>query len=147
MGQYHIIANLDKQEVIVPWDLNWGAKQKEHTGFAGSAGDAIYLLTQTSPNRGGGDYDFYEGVSGRWAGDRVVVLGDYTEPEEDKALGFDLHSQTSLYRKAFDEFENISGIIKPVLEQAFEWQTNYHKSLYAKAQAWDDHLKELALAE
>lgn len=145
MGQYHIIVNLDKREFIKPWDLNWGAKQKEHTGFAGSAGDAIYLLTQTSPNRGGGDFDLYEGVSGRWAGDRVVVLGDYTEPQEDKDLGF--NGEGSLYNRVFQSYTNISETIAPALKDAFAWESDYQAKLHAQAQAWRDHLSALALAE
>ena len=145
MGQYHLVVNLDKQEFLNPWDLNWGAKQKEHTGFAGSAGDAIYLLTMTSPNRGGGDYDQYDGVSGRWAGDRVVVLGDYTEPHEDRDLGY--KGEGSLYRRVMDSYENISATVSFALKDAFAWETDYQQKLHDQAQAWRDHLSALALAE
>lgn len=145
MGQYHIIVNLDKQEYFHPHDLGWGLKQKEHTGFAGSAGDAIYLLTQTSPNRGGGDFDFYDGVSGRWTGDRVVVLGDYTEEEEYKGLGF--KGEGSQFSSITSFYGNISDILAPVLRKAFKWNIDHYAELYSKAEAWDNHLKELALAE
>ena len=79
MGQYHVLANLDKHEVVVPHALGLGLKQREHVGaFDGTLADALYFLTMTSPNRGGGDFDQVS-ISGRWAGDRCVVLGDYTE--------------------------------------------------------------------
>lgn len=78
MGQYHVVVNLDKLETVHPHALGLGLKQYEQIGEAG-LGDAIYLLTTASPNRGGGDLPFVEGVSGRWVGDRVVVVGDYTE--------------------------------------------------------------------
>jgi hypothetical protein len=35
----------------------------------------------TSPNRGGGDLPRTD-ISGSWAGDRVVILGDYTEDSD-----------------------------------------------------------------
>lgn len=78
IGQYHVLANLDKREVVVPHALGLGLKQREHVGaFNGSLSDALYILTMTSPARGGGDFTEV-GISGRWAGDRCVVLGDYT---------------------------------------------------------------------
>ena len=82
MGQYHILVNLDKREYVVPHALGLGLKQREHNGaFNGTLADALYFLTMTSPARGGGDYPQVS-ISGRWAGDRCVVLGDYTEDED-----------------------------------------------------------------
>lgn len=82
MGQYHVLANLDKREVVVPHALGLGLKQREHVGaFDGTLADALYILTMTSPARGGGDFDRVS-ISGRWAGDRCVVLGDYTEDSD-----------------------------------------------------------------
>ena len=83
MGQYHILAHLDKREIVVPHALGLGLKQREHLAepgypLSGSMSDALYFLTMTSPARGGGDFRQVS-ISGRWAGDRCVVLGDYTE--------------------------------------------------------------------
>jgi hypothetical protein len=36
----------------------------------------------TSPARGGGDWESFPELSGRWVGDRVVVLGDYTDDSD-----------------------------------------------------------------
>jgi hypothetical protein len=82
MGQYHKLINLDKREQVNPENLGLGAKQYEQTGTAGDFGDALYLLLMSSPNRGGGDWDYFPNLSGRWVGDRVIVLGDYTEDED-----------------------------------------------------------------
>lgn len=79
MGQYHKLVNLDKREQVISYGLGLGAKQYEQTGCEGSLAEAMYLLVMTSPARGGGDWKAFEGLSGRWAGDRVVILGDYTE--------------------------------------------------------------------
>ena len=79
MGQYHKLVNLDKREFVSPHNLGLGLKQWEHNGpFEGTLADALYFLVMTSPARGGGDYPMTD-ISGRWAGDRCVVLGDYTE--------------------------------------------------------------------
>jgi len=80
MGQYHGIFNLDKREMVFPHELGFGAKQWEHTGFAGSLSDVLYALTAFSVSRGGGDFPDDGGVfKGRWHGDRVAVVGDYAE--------------------------------------------------------------------
>lgn len=82
MGQYHILVNLDKREYVVPHGLGLGLKQREHNGaFDGTLADALYFLTMTSPARGGGDYP-QTAISGQWAGDRCIVLGDYTEDSD-----------------------------------------------------------------
>ena len=82
MGQYHRLVNLDKKEIVHPYNLGLGAKQYEHTGENGSLSDALYLLVMTSPARGGGDWESFPELSGRWVGDRVVVLGDYTDDSD-----------------------------------------------------------------
>jgi hypothetical protein len=98
MGQYHKLVNLDKKEIVHPYNLGLGAKQYEQTGDNGSISDAIYLLVMTSPARGGGDWESFDGLSGRWAGDRVVVLGDYTEDED--LPGYE--NASKLYSQSYD---------------------------------------------
>ena len=118
MGQYHVLANLDKREVVVPHALGLGLKQREHVGaFYGSLSDALYILTMTSPARGGGDFP-QVGISGRWAGDRCVVLGDYTE---DSDLS-DFPNAGSLYGEACDSdsgWTDISEIVATGLGTLF----------------------------
>jgi len=80
MGQYHGLFNLDKREMVFPHELGYGAKQWEHTGFAGSLSDVLYALCAYKVSRGGGDFGDDDGVfKGRWHGDRVAVIGDYAE--------------------------------------------------------------------
>jgi hypothetical protein len=98
MGQYHKLVNLDRKEQVQPYNLGLGAKQYEQTGDNGSISDALYLLVMTSPARGGGDWESFEGLSGRWAGDRVVVLGDYTEDED--LPGYE--NASTLYSQSYD---------------------------------------------
>jgi hypothetical protein len=57
MGQYHVLVNLDKKEIVTPHGLGLGLKQWEHLGeFNGTLADAMYLLVMTSPASGGGDF-------------------------------------------------------------------------------------------
>jgi hypothetical protein len=119
MGQYHILVNLDKREFVSPHGLGLGSKQREHNGaFDGTLADALYFLTMTSPARGGGDYPQTE-ISGRWAGDRCIVLGDYTEDEDiPNYIGAgSLYEQ--IMENAHDEWRAISDDVAYELGQVF----------------------------
>ena len=81
MGQYFIAVNLDKREYVCPWCISGGAKLWE---WAVNRQGAIFtLLLRQSTEGGGGDYTgkTYEmdkhALAGRWAGDRVALVGDY----------------------------------------------------------------------
>ena len=80
MGQYWIPVNLDKHEYIHPHKLGSGLKLGEQIGtHPGTAAALVALLAAMPYRRGGGDIHEDEGVVGRWAGDRVVFIGDYAE--------------------------------------------------------------------
>jgi hypothetical protein len=111
MGQYHHLVNVDKKEVVYPYRLGMGAKQREQLGMPGSMADALYLLVMTSPARGGGDLP-QTAVSGRWAGDRVLVYGDYTKDS-------DVPSIPNLTRIWVDEFKDITDLVAFAIKTAF----------------------------
>lgn len=114
MGQYHKLINLDKKEVVEPHDIGLFSKQYEHTGIEGSLADAIYLLVMSSPASGGGDWPQTD-VSGRWCGDRVVVLGDYTQP--DAIQGYEGNAN-DLWRES-DSWLNISTEVRDAFTKVF----------------------------
>ena len=119
MGQYHILVTLDTREYVVPHDLGLGLKQLEHNGaFDGTLADALYFLTMTSPARGGGDYQQTD-ISGRWAGDRCIVLGDYTEDSDiPHYIGAgDLYGQ--IMENSHGEWVDISEDVADELGQVF----------------------------
>lgn len=106
MGQYWKTVNLDKQEYIRPHQLAAGAKIGEQLGS--HVGSALIILCAAMPERrGGGDFDLnsnfygtertdqagsapinddYNAVAkrtiGRWAGDRIALVGDYAEDSD-----------------------------------------------------------------
>lgn len=107
MGQYWVAVNLDKKEFISPHKLGTGAKIGEQLGS--EMGSALIILTAAMrERRGGGDFDLdsnyygpertmqhsgsapvveeYNVVArrtiGRWAGDRVAMVGDYAEDSD-----------------------------------------------------------------
>jgi len=91
MGQYFKIVNLDKKEAISPHRLGQGAKLWEL-----GANDFLNIMTlalRKSSDSGGGDAQRQFKTMGRWAGDRIVVIGDYDE--------------SGLYQKA-DNYKDVS---------------------------------------
>jgi hypothetical protein len=114
MGQYHVLVNLDKKEIVSPHGLGLGLKQWEHLGeFNGTLADAMYLLVMTSPNRGGGDLPSTN-ISSRWAGDRVLVLGDYTEDSDVASVP----NAGLLYTEAYS-YTDITDLVAEAFEQVF----------------------------
>ena len=78
MGQYHVLYNTDKKEYVHAHRIANGLKLLEQVGFEKSTATALFLLVANSNGRGGGDANEHE-LIGRWAGDRIVVQGDYAE--------------------------------------------------------------------
>ena len=118
MGQYHILVNIDKQEWVDPHGLGLGSKQWEgQVGSEGSLADAMYVLTMTSPDSGGGDLPFTE-ISGRWCGDRVLIVGDYTKP--DAVQGF--VGADAIYQLATQspDYKNITGEVRDAFTKIYE---------------------------
>jgi hypothetical protein len=113
MGQYHSIYNLDKREVIHPHDIGLGAKQREHTGHEASLSDILYVLLTCSPMRGGGDFyaEVMKDFIGRWVGDKVVVIGDYSEQGDIPDFDF----STSKY----EDFTDLSGQARSFIYEVY----------------------------
>lgn len=107
MGQYFKIANLDKKEFICAWDIECGAKFKEIL-FNNIARIVPYLLRKSDDSGGGDIHNFDElQYCGRWACDRIVIIGDYdssnlydeiTEEKGWKSIG----------KEATDEYNSIA---------------------------------------
>ena len=84
MGQYYVIANIDKKEYINPSHLGSGIKLMEFAMDGQSAMTGLAVLLASSNGKGGGDLHVPAGsesahIPGRWAGDRIVVAGDYDD--------------------------------------------------------------------
>lgn len=102
MGQYYMVVDLDRREYVHPHRLGSGLKLWEIC--AGNLPRVLAYLLRGSTGRGGGDprvpYQRFQDEDGdvdwaaldeaiaerfpnegRWAGDRVVIVGDYDESE------------------------------------------------------------------
>ncbi len=104
MGQYFIIVNKDKKELIHPHKFGDGLKLLEFGCSSMGTMTALALLLRKSNEGGGGDYsgDDTE-VVGRWTEDKIVIVGDYDE--------------SKLYEKAEKDYKDISVEIRKVMEK------------------------------
>ena len=124
MGQYWKVVNLDKHEYIHPHKLGCGLKLWEQLANKG-IGEALIILLAAMPEpRGGGDFaSNYDGVVGRWAGDRIALIGDYAE-DSDLPKGVGDVPASQIYDACFDDddprpaifFEDITHLVTPVIE-------------------------------
>jgi hypothetical protein len=107
MGQYHNVYNKTKKEFINAHDIDNGAKLMEQVGWLKSTSTALFLLLANSNGRGGGDAKDHP-LIGYWAGDQIVVQGDYAEPDD---ISF-IENES--------EYKNISKDVKEMLDAEFE---------------------------
>ena len=110
MGQYWVPVNLTKKEFIDPHKLGCGLKLWEQLANHPSTGTALLILCSAMPEpRGGGDFNLdtddkkYNTLAkrtiGRWAGDRIALVGDYAE-DTDLPKAF---KASKIYDKCRDE--------------------------------------------
>lgn len=115
MGQYWIVVNLDKKEFIHPHKLGSGLKLWEQIANHPGTGTALIILLANMPERrGGGDLEENE-IVGRWAGDRVILVGDYAEDGDLEGV-----ETAELYDIAQDEWKDISDDVAAVIERELE---------------------------
>jgi len=130
MGQYYYIVNLDKRECLNPHKLGDGWKLLEFGCSQDGTMTALAILLADGNGRGGGDLHIDEQspaapIVGSWAGDRIVVAGDYADPgrwidpkwdcdlqaiaEESYAEGYQQVEHVNLYAVVAKHFKDISG--------------------------------------
>lgn len=110
MGQYHKVYNLDKKEFIHPHDIDNGLKLYEQVGHISSTSTALFALLANSNARGGGDFPKHT-LIGRWAGDRVLIQGDYAGEE-------DTNYQTPEKLEAFTNIsKDVADMLKTIAEK------------------------------
>lgn len=150
MGQYWIVVNLDKREFVHPHPLGSGLKLWEQAANHPGTGEALVILCAAMPEpRGGGDFDLeenwhgpertfpkhnvipgpmpddYQAIAhdtiGRWAGDRIALVGDYAEPDDipgrdDAHLIYDLCVDLEDYDPEQGHYRDISDQVARVIE-------------------------------
>jgi hypothetical protein len=148
MGQYYKIVNIKKKQYISPYIFGDGSKLMEFSMSANGVLSGLAILLADGNGRGGGDLHSENDIVGSWAGDNIVIAGDYADTGK-----FVKEPEQTLYEVASSEGEDIS--IK-VLDALFDDQ--YFFSEFRKNRAgWSNNsevddlikrkLKEKGLSE
>ena len=117
MGQYYLIVNIDKEQYIHPHAFGDGLKLMEFANSQYGTLCGLAVLLADGNNRGGGDLRSDAEIIGSWAGDRIVVAGDYAD--SGKFLGdFDgAYADSTVFRYAQETFENVSDeVIEAIVD-------------------------------
>ena len=81
MGQYYKIINITKKEYLTPWRFDDGAKLVEFGNSGKGTMLALAALLSNGNGRGGGDIQSANSLIGSWAGDKIVIGGDYADAD------------------------------------------------------------------
>jgi hypothetical protein len=107
VGQYYYVINLDKCEYLHPHKFGDGLKLLEFGCSTPGTLTALAVLLADGNGRGGGDLNSTHPLIGSWAGDRIIVAGDYA----DKIPG----TETNYFHLAEQTFTDISAEMVQVL--------------------------------
>lgn len=120
MGQYYTVVNMDKKEKLDPTRFNDGLKLAEFGCSGGGTMAALAVLLANSNGRGGGDFNGSHPraseVVGRWAGDRIVIAGDYADND---CSGEDADTESNLYDD--QSLNDISDFVYEVCQSSPHW--------------------------
>mgnify|MGYP001570892821 FL=1 len=105
MGQYFLLVNLDKKEVISPHKLGGGLKLYE---WMMNETARVFPFVMACGDDDGG------AIRGRWAGDKVILAGDYDKPTietpEGMKTAYDLaHGWVDITDSVIEEFNAFVG--------------------------------------
>lgn len=131
MGQYYYPVNVTKRQFIHPHKFSDGLKLMEFGAGGEGTMLALAVLLADGNGRGGGDILGVDDlpVVGSWAGDQIVLSGDYSDPGKfvppefagpDHVDAADRKNDSckngyNLHQVAERHFEDISGAVWEVL--------------------------------
>lgn len=121
MGQYYFITNVDRKEFLDPFKLGSGMKAWEQLANDMPSKALMVLVLSSPQKRGGGDLQDNPAI-GRWAGDRIIMVGDYAEEGDHTTIPVqDIFSFCSKYEtEAKEHWVDITELVIPVLEKELE---------------------------
>jgi hypothetical protein len=103
MGQYYKIVNIKKKQYISPLTFGDGSKLMEFSMSANGVLAGLAILLADGNGKGGGDLNSNNPIVGSWAGDNIVIAGDYADDGK-----WVKETDTNLYAVASEQGEDIS---------------------------------------
>jgi hypothetical protein len=130
MGQYYYIVNIDKKQFLYPHKFGDGLKLLEFGCSACGTLTGLTILLADGNNRGGGDLRSENPIIGTWAGDRIVIAGDYADADN---FGVKTSTPKAQGRNLFDEagesYQDISDKVITALKDDKYIKSKLRKSL------------------
>jgi hypothetical protein len=139
MGQYYKIVNIKKKQYITPDTFGDGSKLMEFSMSASGVLAGLAILLADGNGRGGGDLHSENDIVGSWAGDNIVVAGDYADEGK-----FVKEADRNLYNVASNEGEDISVKVLDALfdDQYFFSEFRKNRAEWSTNDAIDDLIKQ-----
>lgn len=134
MGQYYKVVNITKKQTLCPYAFGNGAKLMEFTSDGNSIMQGVGILLADGNNRGGGDLRSENKIIGSWAGDKIVIAGDYADQGK-----FTNDETKNLYHES-EGFEDISYRVIEALCEDKWWKDEYYQRW--KNRGFQDHNEE-----
>ena len=119
MGQYFKVVNTTKKQVMIPHNFGSGAKLMEFSSDGMGIMQGLAILLADGNNRGGGDLRSDNPIIGSWAGDNIVVTGDYADEGK-----FCDSLTTNLYEVSESFYDVSFDVIEALCEDSW-WKQNY----------------------
>jgi len=113
MGQYHYPTNLTKKQFLCPHKFGDGLKLREFGCSSHGTMTALAYLLASSSGRGSGDFDNVGKLSGSWAGDKIAIIGDYSESSDIPGI-----DAAEIYSQLFETYEDISVAVRAEASEA-----------------------------
>ncbi len=146
MGQYYLIVNSDKKQYLYSHTFGDGLKLMEFGTSACGMLTGLAILLADGNGRGGGDLRSENPLIGSWAGDRIVIAGDYADgdkfvPPDDVVLAHEVDpdikwGSATLYDVAQAAYKDIS----PEVVIAMAADDYVRKNLILR-RVWAPHLE------
>jgi len=137
MGQYYKIVNVKKKQYITPYTFGDGSKLMEFGMSANGVLAGLAILLADGNGRGGGDLHSENPIIGSWAGDNIVITGDYADKGR-----FVKTTNQNLYEVCQAEGEDISIKVLDALCDDGMFFENFRKNIRPWAPA-DNAVEEL----
>ena len=133
MGQYYKVVNTTKKQVMIPHSFGSGAKLMEFSSDGMSIMQGLAILLADGNGRGGGDLNSSNPIVGSWAGDQIVVAGDYADE------GKFVDGETKNLYEVSETYEDISfKVIKTLCEDSWYRQDYYNEWKERNFEDWNE---------
>lgn len=123
MGQYYFVCNLDKREYLHPHKFGDGLKLLEFGSSSNGTMSGLAVLLADGNGRGGGDIEVKTPtIVGSWAGDRIVISGDYADGGKfiDDALLSEWRAKKNLDKRSIEDLGDSSANLYDIARDLFK---------------------------